>query len=468
MATPYPLIPTTYSDKRSIPQTKGFPLIGTLPALLKDPFTFMVQAREQYGDIYRLDLGVANMVVLNHPRHAQHVLLDHAHNYRKGGALWDTLRTLLGNGLVVSEGDFWLRQRRMMQPQFHRKRLAALTDLMASAIDEVLASWEPTAAAATPFDLSTAFNHVTMKVIVRTLFGAALTTREMDEVAEAMSFALDYVMRGVVTSALPAWVPVPGKRRYQQAIATFDEIIYRIIAACRENDGADNHLLAMLLNSVDEETGERMSDEQLRDEVATLFLAGYETTSIALSWAFDYLTQHPEVMRKLQAEVDSVLEGRQPTFADLPRLEYARMVLQESMRLRPPAWFVPRTAVEDDEIDGYAIPAGTEVLSLTYIYHRHPAEWPDPERFDPERFAPERSNDRHKFAWVPFGAGQRMCIGRDFSLMEGQLALAMVMQRYQVSAVAGHIAQPQLTTTLRPKGGIMVKLAKRAQPEVAR
>jgi cytochrome P450 len=204
-----------------------------------------------------------------------------------------------------------------------------------------------------------------------------------------------------------------------------------------------------------------MDDRQLRDEVATLFLAGYETTAAALAWAFYYLPRHPEAMQKLQAEVDTVLGGRQPTFADLPKLSYTRMVFQEILRLCPPAYWVARTAKQDDVIDGYPIPAGTHVAALVYMYQRHPEVWSNPDAFDPERFTPENSAGRHPFAWIPFGAGQRLCIGRDFALMEGQLALAMIAQRYQINQANDHGPQMGLSSTLRPKGGVLVKLAQK-------
>lgn len=446
---------------RRMPKTSSLPLIGSLPQLLRDPFGYVSHARETHGDIYWLNLGLINVVVLNQPRHAQYVLRDNAANFRKGGPMWDAVRGMLGNGLVVSEGDFWLRQRRMMQPQFHRQRLAALQTLMVEAMAEALDSWEAAADRVTPFNLTPAFNRLTMKVIVRTLFGTGLTAQEMDDTAEAMTYALDYLMRAILVEPLPRWLPVPGRKKYQQALARFDEIVYGIIAQCRAGELADDHLLAMLLDVVDEETGEGMTDQQLRDEVATLFLAGYETTSLALSWAFHHLMQQPEMMVRLQAEVDSALDGRQPALADLPQLPYTRMVLQEAMRLQPPSYWLPRTAVADDEIDGYHIPAGTQVVSLTYMYHRHPEHWENPAQFDPERFTPERSANRHRYAWIPFGAGQRLCIGRDFAMMEGQLALAMVAQRYTMTAVPDHDVKPMLSSTLRPKNGVMVTLEKR-------
>lgn len=450
------------TPRQEIPQTKGWPVLGSLPQILKDPFAFVTHAREVHGDIYTLDLGLSKIVMLNHPRHAQYVLRDNARNYHKGGALWDAVRDMLGNGLVVSEGDFWLRQRRMMQPQFHRQRIAALTTLMVEAISGVLDTWQHIAETGEDFNIASAFDRVTMSVILKTMFGTGLSATEMDEAAQAMTIGLNYVMQGTITHPLPDWMPLPGKKRYQQAMARFDQIVYRIIAECRRGEHTENHLLAMLLDMVDEETGESMTDQQLRDEVATLFLAGYETTSITLSWAIYYLGQNPDMMQRLRAEVDEVLGDRLPNVADLRQLPYTQMILQESMRLRPPSYWVPRTAAEDDEIDGYFIPAGTNVVSLTYMYHHHPEEWENPTEFDPERFTPENSAKRHKFAWVPFGAGQRMCIGRDFAMMEGQLALAMVAQRFDVTAVPGHVTKPQLTSTLRPKGGVLVNLANRS------
>jgi cytochrome P450 len=401
------------------------------------------------------------MLIVNHPRHMQHILVDNAQNYRKGGAMWDAVRAMLGNGLVVSEGSFWLRQRRMMNPQFHRQRLAALNDLMVNAIAEALDTWEKSANRS-DFNVATAFSELTMKVITRTLFGTGLSTEEMDRVSKAMNYALTYVIQAIVLSSLPSWMPAPGKKEFERSIKQIDETVYRIIADSRKDNGESNHLMAMLLDMVDDETGEGMTDQQLRDEVTTLFLAGYETTSIALSWAFDLLTHHPDVMDKLQAEVDAAIGDRLPTFADLMKLPYSRMIIQETLRIRPAAWQLPRTAVEDDEIDGYRISAGTTITGLIYMCHYHPEEWDNPDVFDPERFQPDKTEKRHKFAYMPFGAGQRKCIGMDFALMEAQLALAMVAQRYKLTKATENLAEPQLSTTLRPKGGVIVKLEKRS------
>lgn len=461
MLNAYPQSITQTAQPKRIPVTAGLPLVGSLPQLIRNPFGYLKEARDAHGDVYNLNLGITKMLLVNNPRQIQHIFVDNAQNYRKGGGMWDAIRAMLGNGLVVSEGSFWMRQRRMLQPQFHRQRLAALTELMVSAINEALNTWEKSADGS-EFNLAPAFNELTMKVITRTLFGTGLEQEEMDRVSKALDYSVNYILKAIVLNSLPKWIPAPGRREFERSIAQIDATVYRIIADSRKNDGAENHMMAMLLDMVDDETGEGMTDQQLRDEVTTLFLAGYETTSIALTWAWDFLTHRPDVMEKLKAEVDTVLGDRTPIFADLMNLPYCRMVLYETLRIRPSAWQLPRTAIEDDEIDGYHIPAGTTITGLIYMCHYHPNEWENPEAFDPERFHPEKAEKRHKFAFMPFGAGQRKCIGMDFALMEGQLALAMIAQRYKLTSTGASLAEPQLSTTLRPKGGVVVHLEKRS------
>lgn len=444
-----------------LPVTKGYPIVGSLPGLLADPFRFLDQARSVYGDIYRLDLGFTKVIVLGHPRHAQHVFIDQAAKYTRGGVFWDTLRSIFGNGLITSEGQFWLRQRRMMQPHFHRRRLAGLTSSLVRAIEESLSTWPRQLASDPPFDLAPACNELTMRLTMRALFGETLSLETAAEVSGALSYVLDYILRAFVTKSLPSMIPVPGRKKYERAIAKIDENMLAIIDSCRRQNEPADHLLAMLIDAVDDETNDRMTNQQLRDEVTTLFVAGFETTAVSLSWTFECLARRQDIQRRLHAEVDEVLGDRPPTFDDLPRLPYARRVLQEAMRLYPPAWQLPRIAVRDDVIDGYPIPAGTTVVCLIYAYHRHPGEWPNPEVFDPERFNPDCSDNRHNFAYMPFGAGQRLCLGRDLVLLEGPLAIAMIAQRFCVHP-ASRRPVPSMTSTLRPKGGVLVRLVDRA------
>jgi len=440
------------------PRTHRLPLVGPVAQLARRPLEFLSEMLARHGDIYALDLGMARVTMLNNAEQIQHVLVERGANYTKGGALWDSIRDLIGNGLPVSEGDFWLRQRRMMQPHFHRKRLAGLTDQIVGATRESLEAWD--AQVGRPFNVAGAFSPITMRVITRLLFGQGLSTAAIDEVGGAMAYLVDYVMLGALTRNLPAWMPRPGAKRFVRCKAQADHIIAGIVERQRREQVADDTLLAMMVDMVDDDSGDRMTADQLRDEAISMFVAGYETTSMTLAWIFHYLTHHPEVAAKLHAEVDAVLGGRAPAFEDLPGLTYTRNVIHESLRMRPAAWWVTRTAVEADEIDGFAIPAGSLVGAVFYGVHQNPAHWEHPERFDPDRFTPERSAGRHRYAWVPFGAGQRQCIGKDLALMEAQIILAMIVQRYSFTAAPSRVGA-RATGTLGVKGAIPVTLRRR-------
>ncbi len=446
------------SALRFPPRTRSLPLIGALPAFLSQPFAFLREAREHHGDIYTLDLGVVKWVVLNHPRHIEHVMRDNVQNYRKGEALLEAIRPIAGNGLLLTEGEPWLRRRRMMQPQFHRQRLAALAEAMAETTANCLQSWANAAQSGRPMDMLDSFPAIAMKVMLRALFGQALSNADIDRASQLATHAVDYLICGALFHSLPRWLPAPGARNYLQAVRELDDIVLKLVAQERQAATPSDSLLGMLLQMVDDETGETLTDTQLRDEVVTFFIAGYETISMALTWTSYFLTRYPEVMRKLQNEVDTVLGDRPPTFADLGALPYARMVVQEAMRLRPPSWWLPRTAIADDQIDGYTIPAGTTVVLSIYGVHHHPQFWENPDCFDPERFRPERMAQQHKMAWMPFGAGQRQCIGKEFSLMEAQIILAMIAQRYTLQAASSQPIEPKLGTMLKPQGKVLVRL----------
>ena len=448
-------------ERRLPPKTVGLPVAGSLFKFLKDPLKFLIEARANYGDIYSLDLGVTDIVILNHPRQADYVLRKNFRNYNKGGAMWKTVRTVLGNGLGTSEGDFWRRQRRMIQPLFHRKHLNVLTDMMVDVIDEQVTGWQGYAKQK-PFNVAHALHPITMKVIVKTMFGTGIDDEDLNAVSQSAAFINDYIPRGMLTSFLPAWIPLPGRHHYATCIRTVDRVVQNVIERRRQlSDHNHSDLLTMMLHTEDAETGERMTDKQLRDEAVTMFLSGYDTTAGTLTWVFHILTQYPEVTAKLQKEVDEILGKGRPSLADLSQLTYSRMVIQETMRLYPPLWWVSRTATEDDEIDGFYIKAGTMVAPMPYVIHRHPAIWDNPNKFDPERFSRERFKARHKLAWLPFGAGQRQCIGRDFSIMESQLILARILQNYKITAVPGNVAQLKVSTTLKTQKGVFINLEQR-------
>ncbi len=258
------------------PKARGLPLVGVLPAFMRRPFDFLLEARERYGDIYRADLGPLSLVVLNHPHHAEHMLVEHGRNYIRGGAIYEGSRSFIGDGLLTNDGPFWLRQRRMMQPHFHRKRLTGLTTLMAATIGEELATWEPVARAGQTFNLTPAFGRITMKVTVRALFGTSLSDQEVDSLSNDLTFALDYIPKATLLAKLPSWLPVPQARRFTEMLNGINTTLYRLIERVRQSDTADNTLMGMMLDTVDDETGERMTDVQLRDEAISLIIAGFE------------------------------------------------------------------------------------------------------------------------------------------------------------------------------------------------
>lgn len=440
-------------------------MAGLLSFARRDP-QFLLIARERWGDLYTLKFGATPLLILGNPCHAQHVLVDKGQNYTKESPLWEPLRSLLGNGLLVSGGTTWRRQRRMMQPQFHHQALQGMAALMSEAIAEELERWDRAAASGTALSPTESFNALTMKVIVRTLFGGHITPDEIAAVSRDMVFVLDFILQGILAKTLPDWVPLPGRDRYQKILARLDAILFEIISRSRLRSKdiqaqTGGNLLALLIAATDEEAGAQMSDQQLRDETLTLFLAGYETTAAALSWACQFMFEEPATAERLASEVKHVLGTRPPTVADLPALPYSKMILQEALRLRPPSWWTPRVALVDDMIDGHPIAAGTTVAPITYVIHHHPDHWEQPQRFDPERFTTARSENRHRAAWIPFALGQHQCIGKEFALIEGMLILANLAQRYHLSPGAGIPARPLLSATLRMHGGRSLIVSRR-------
>jgi cytochrome P450 len=361
---------------------------------------------------------------------------------------------ILGNGLFTSDGDFWRRQRRLAQPAFHRRRVAAFGDLMTDATLAMLERWRPSMAQRQPLDVATEFMHLTLEVATRALFSTSVE-RDVDAIGHAITTLLNEVtFRFTFPFYPPLKVPTPRNRRFLAARATLDDVIYGIIAERRRRPGEHDDLLALLMEARDEETGEGMSDKQLRDEVITLFVAGHETTANALTWASYLLSTHVAVARKLYAEVDEGLQGRIPTAADLPNLPYTRMVVDETLRLYPPAWITNRRAIQADTICGYRIPADAIVSISPYVTHRDPTLWDNPESFDPERFAPECAAVRPHYAYFPFGGGPRQCIGKGFALMEATLVLALLAQHYELHLVPGRRVETVAMATLRPRYGM--------------
>ena len=420
---------------------------------LPDPIDYLLASFRTFGDVVCTRAVPFRSLFLAHPDHIKHVLQDNARNYVKGIVI-ARLKVVIGDGLFTSEGDFWRRQRRLSQPAFHRDHLAGFATTMTETTAAMLDRWTARARTGAPFDVSAEMSGLTLGIVGRALFSRVLDAHA-DDVGQALTAALAILNeRAIRFLPSPIWWPSATNRRLRRAIAVLDRVVYDIIETRRRTATQPRDLLAMLLLARDEETGAGMTDRQLRDEVMTFLLAGHETTAVALTWTWYLLDRHPGVAERLRAEVAAALGTRTPTVDDLPRLGYARMVVEEAMRLYPPVWGFTRQAIDEDHVGGFTIPKRSVVTISPYVTHRHPSYWHDPERFDPERFTPERIRSRPRFAYLPFSGGPRLCIGNEFALMEAQLVLAMTVQRYRLRLVPGTRVEAESRLTLRPRGGL--------------
>ncbi len=449
---------TTSAALRSPPGPRSFLGIRTSRTLKRDPLKILQDFHRAYGEIVHYSLLSAPIYFLSHPDHVGYVLHKNERNYGRSRD-HETLKRLLGNGLLTNDGASWLKQRRLIQPGFHRSRIVHFGEIMTEETEKMLEKWKTEAPSGEPLDVSSEMMRLTLAIISRTMFGATVS-RDAVQLEPAITLAQEEARGRMYTLVdLPEWVPLPGIRRAVLARQTIERVVMRIVDERRRTNALDqDDLLSMLLNARDADSGEPMDDNQLRDEVRTIFLAGHETTANALTWTWYLLARNPAAAKKLRAELAHVLCGRLPTVADLPQLPYTKMVVEESMRLLPPVWALSRKAIADDEIGGYHIRSGGTVIVSQFITHRRPDFWEDPESFDPERFAPERVKERHRFAYFPFGGGQRICIGRSFAIIEAQLILATIAQQYELNLVADHPIELEPLVTLRPKFGMMMTL----------
>jgi cytochrome P450 len=440
------------------PGPRGHWFWGSIQERRHHPLQLFLRAHQEYGDFVRLRMGpTISLLSLTSPELVKHVLVDHADKYGKPSSLIRDAWPVLGNGLFTSTGDFWKRQRRLMQPAFHKERLAALAGSMVEATGQMLARWQARPSSSEPLDVSAEMMHLTLGIVGRALFSTDVSGTA-NRVGQALTVALAETNHRILSLGLyaPDFIPTARNRAFRQALDTLDSIVFDVIARRRSGETRGDDLLATLMAAQDADTGERMTDQQLRDEAMTLFLAGHETTANALAWMWHLLAQHPEVEARARAEAQGVLGGRDPTAQDIPRLRYLTQVFEETMRLYPPAWIMARQPVKEDVLAGVQVPASQRVVVVisAYALHRNPRLWPEPERFDPERFSPEQSASRPRLAYLPFGGGQRLCIGNSFALMEATLITAQVLQHFRLRAVPGHAVEPEPLVTLRPRGGL--------------
>jgi len=438
-------------------QPRGGPL-GLLPELRRDPLGLLERCSRDYGDFVRMRLGLSNFVLINHPELVEQVLITHNHDFRKNVGT-RRLRSALGNGLLVSEGEFWLRQRRLMQPAFHRQRIEAMAESMVSIASNVVDTWR----IGETRDLYEAVTEITLQIAARTLFGADIT-RDLACIHRSASIMTEHIRSRLFSLMLfvPDSVPTPGNLRYAAAVRDLDALIYRVIAQRRAGavDRQDD-LLGMMLAARDD-SGAAMTDQQVRDEVLTIMSASYDTTALAVTWACVLLAQNPAARVRFLAHIDAVLGERAPAAADVSQLDYVEHVVAETLRLYPSAWVVGREAINDTWIGGQSILKGTTVLVSPWLLHRDARFFDQPEAFRPERWADGLSQRLPRLAYMPFGGGQRTCIGSGFALLEVSLVLATIAQRFRIElSEPTRAVEPVPVLTLQPRGGVPVLLSAR-------
>ena len=441
---------------RSLPKTLRS-IRGSLLDYRKDRLGFLRRLAHE-GDVCDIHFGPFSSILFNKPEHVQSILVDHAYDFDKGIAIRTIFRPVLGTGLAASDGDFHRHQRKLMAPPFQPRHIASYADTVGRYAEQIQQTWP----SGSRIDINRQMTNLTMSIIVKALFDADVFT-ETDELSEAMTAVTEYFSHMASTILpLPYHWPLPRNRRTRKAVQVLRNRIGRFIDQRRNSPTERNDFLSILLQVRDED-GQPMSDEQVMAECLNLFIAGHETTAAALSWTWCLLCQHPQSYQKAQQEVDSILQGRTPTSADLARLPYCLQVFKEAMRLYPPAYIMARQALRDVEIDGYHIPKGGIVLLAPYALHRREDSFPEPEKFDPERFTPLREKLLPRYAYLPFGAGPRICLGLYFAMMEGPLVLATIAQRVSFSLIPGQIIEPDPIhyLALRPAHSVNVTVKKR-------
>jgi len=438
------------------PGPRGHFLLGSLPEFARDILGFLDACAREHGDVVFVRLAGWDVFLLNHPDLIDEVLRKNRDNFVKHSFFWRHVDSIFGKGLLTSEGEFWLRQRRLAAPAFHPDRIASYGGAMVNYSERLVDGWRDGEIR----DVHKDMMRVTMEIVSKTLFDADVE-RDVDEVGQAFEVVLKEIAgRFRRPFKIPDWVPTPGNLRYRRGVALLDRLVTRVLQERRTAPGDRGDFLSMLMSARDED-GSAMSDRQLRDELVTLFLAGHETTAIALSWTWYLLAHHPLVKDRLVAELFEQIERRPATVADLPRLPYADAVVKEAIRLYPPAYVLGREARADCEIGGWRVPARATIYMSPWVTHRDPRWFASPEKFLPERWLDGLAARLPRFAYMPFGGGPRVCIGDRFAMMEAVLILATVARRYLFERVSEEPIVPFPSITLRPEGGIWMKLSRR-------
>ena len=436
------------------PGPRGHFLLGNLPEFARDVLGFHERCRDEYGDLVRVGIGSRDVYLVNSPELIHTILVSSHREFTKHHKFfWRHVTAIFGTGLLTSEGESWMRQRRLTAPAFHRERIASYAETMVSYTERMLDSWE----SGQVRDIHRDMMGVTLEIVAKVLFDADVTG-DVQAVGHAFDTVTDEIaVRFRRPFFIPDWVPLPGNFRYRAGVRALDDVVYRMIREHHENGATGDDLLSMLMNARDED-GSRMNDKQLRDEAVTLLLAGHETTALVLSWTWYLLSLNPRVEAELAAELERVLNGRAPSAADLPALRYTESVILESMRLFPPAYGIGREAVHDTKLGEYDVAAGTTLFISSWVLHRDPRWFDSPLEFRPERWQNGLAQRLPRHAYMPFGGGPRICIGNSFAMMEAVLLLATIARRFRMVAVSTEPVVPFPTITLRPRGGIRLRV----------
>jgi len=442
------------------PKEKHF-LLGNLPYLAKEKMRYFLRQRQELGNIYQIYSPIRKVIVVTHPDYVKQVLQDNNKNYTKSFA-YDKLKMMLGMGLLTSEGDFWKSQRRLMQPAFYKEKLNRIGELMVELTRQMLDSWEAKANGEQLLNFSFEANKIALDIVSKSLFFSDITD-EVEQISKDVTMAIEFGSDLIDNPLLPPiWVPTKRNREAAKVVNRLNQTIFNMIDTRRQNTQKQyNDLLSLLMDAQDEENGRSMSNQQLRDEMITLFVAGHETTATALTWIWYLLGTNPEKCAKMYEEVERVLGNTPPSLENIRNLTYTKQIIDESMRLYPPAWIIGRRAISADSIGGYDIPPKYNVVMPIYVIHHDESIWENAEKFVPERFAPENLKEIHKYAYFPFGGGPRFCIGNNFAIMEMQIILAMIAQRYKLTISPDFKVEMHELITLRSKNPLFVQVKKK-------
>lgn len=437
---------------------QGYPLVGMLPHVRRDPLGFFAQMARDYGGAVTIDLGLDKVLMLTEPEYIKHVLQDNYENYHKS-KFYRPLKPIFGDGIITAEDDAWLHQRLATAKSFHGAYIRRMTDDMTIAVDDMLKRWDAQQRQGQgTLEISSEMAHVTLDILCRTLFGVQLAG-EHRRVYDALTTTLKDAERRIWSAfPLPSWAPTAGNLKARRAIAELETFIERAVAEHTAAPRAKDNLLSILIETQGSGVPGGGSPKLLRDQMLTFLMAGHETTANGLAWTWYLLSKNPQAARGVKDEIERVLQGRVPTFEDLPKLTYTKMVFDEALRILPPVWTISRCAMGDDAIDGIDIPKGTSVMICPYALHRRADLWSNPEGFDPERFAPGSEKLRPRHAYIPFGGGPRTCLGNRFAATEALLVLAMTLQRHDLELVPGQRVEPEPMITLRPRDGILMRM----------